>query len=268
MTHPTVLMCPPDFFGVSYVINPWMEDQQGHTDATRAKRQWNALHDRIARTAEVSLITPHAGLPDLVFTANAGLALDGRVLLSRFRCPQRRGEEVWWRAWFEKAGLDVIEPPENLCFEGAGDALFDQARNLVWLGHGFRSDEAMAPIITKVFGRETVALRLTDPRFYHLDTCFCPLPRGDLLYDPAAFDAPSRAAIERRVAPEQRIAVDEADASKFCCNAVALDGSLLLNDASPALCEKLRAKNLEPILLPLTEFIKAGGAAKCLTLRI
>ena len=262
------LMCPPDFFGVSYVINPWMEGQQGHTDATRAKKQWNALHDRIARAADVSLIAPHAGLPDQVFTANAGLALDGRVLLSRFRCPQRRGEEFWWRDWFEKAGYDLVAPPKHLSFEGAGDALVDEAREKIWLGHGFRSDEAMAPIVTEVFGRETIPLRLTDPRFYHLDTCFCPLPSGGLLYYPGAFDANSRAAIERRVAPEHRIAVDEEDATKFCCNAVALHGALLLNDASPALCEHLRAKNLEPVLLPLSEFIKAGGAAKCLTLRI
>jgi N-dimethylarginine dimethylaminohydrolase len=261
-------MCPPDFFGVSYVINPWMEGQQGHTDAPRAKKQWTALKDRIARAAEVSLIAPRRDLPDLVFTANAGLALDGRVLLSRFRRPQRRGEEFWWRAWFEKAGLDVVAPPSNLCFEGAGDALFDEARDIVWLGHGFRSDEAMAPVIAEVLGREAIPLRLIDPRFYHLDTCFCPLPHGDLLYYPDAFDADSRTAIERRVAMENRIAVDEADAAKFCCNAVVSDGALLLNDASPALRERLIARGLAPTLLPLGEFIKAGGAAKCLTLRI
>ncbi|MCW2275888.1 N-dimethylarginine dimethylaminohydrolase [Rhodoblastus acidophilus] len=266
--RPQVLMCPPDFFGVSYVINPWMEGQQGHTDAAEAQAQWTGLKDLIARHADVSLIMPHAGLPDLVFTANAGLALEGKVLLSRFRRPQRRGEEHWWRAWFEKAGYEIITPPEELCFEGAGDALFDEARQTIWLGHGFRSDQEMAPLAAKIFGRETVPLRLIDPRFYHLDTCFCPLPDGALLYYPAAFDAPSRAEIERRVAPDQRIAVDESDAIKFCCNAVALDAMLVLNDASPALEAQARAHGLAPTRAPLTQFMKAGGAAKCLTLRI
>jgi N-dimethylarginine dimethylaminohydrolase len=259
-------MCPPDFFGVSYVINPWMEGQQGHTKAAEAQAQWTGLKDLIARKADVSLIAPRAGLPDMVFTANAGLALDGKVLLSRFRCPQRRGEEAYWRAWFEKAGFEVISP--ELPFEGAGDALHDEARQKIWLGHGFRSDPGMAPEVTKLFGRETVPLRLIDPRFYHLDTCFCPLPDGALLYYPAAFDPPSRADIEQRVAPEQRIAVDEADATRFCCNAVALNDMLVLNDASRALGAQVRAHGLAITRAPLTQFMKAGGAAKCLTLRI
>lgn len=259
-------MCPPDFFGVSYVINPWMEGQQGNIQAEAARAQWTALKNLIARKAEVTLIAPRAGLPDMVFTANAGLALDGKVLLSRFRRPQRRGEESWWRAWFEKAGFETIT--QNLPFEGAGDALFDEARQKIWLGHGFRSDPEMAPVVSKFFGRETVPLRLIDPRFYHLDTCFCPLPDGALLYYPAAFDASSRAEIERRVPPEQRIAVDEADATKFCCNAVAFDDLLVLNDASPALEQQAQAHGLTVTRAPLSQFMKAGGAAKCLILRL
>ncbi|MBB4197572.1 N-dimethylarginine dimethylaminohydrolase [Rhodoblastus sphagnicola] len=266
--RPRVLMCPPDFFGVSYVINPWMQGETGHTDAAAARAQWTALKEAVARVAEVCLIAPHENLPDLVFTANAGLVLGKRVLLSRFRWPQRRGEEEIFRAWFEKAGFDVITPPPGPFFEGAGDALIDEARDLIWLGHGFRSDAAVAPFVEKLFGRTTAPLRLVDPRFYHLDTCLCPLPGGALLYFPAAFDAAARAEIESRVAPEHRIAVDEADAVKFCCNAVALGDALLLNDASPALSETLRARGLTPVALPLGQFMKAGGAAKCLTLRI
>ncbi|PPQ40718.1 N-Dimethylarginine dimethylaminohydrolase [Rhodoblastus acidophilus] len=266
--RPHFLMCPPDFFGVSYVINPWMEGQTGHTDAAAARAQWTALRDALARAADVSLIAPHPGLPDLVFTANAGLVIGARALLSRFRCPQRRGEEPLFRSWFEKAGFEVVAPPHETCFEGAGDALLDESRDVIWLGHGFRSDAAVAPLVAQAFGRETIPLRLIDSRFYHLDTCFCPLPGGVLLYFPGAFDQDSRAAIEARAAPDQRIAVDESDAAKFCCNAVALGDSLLLNDASPVLREKLRAKGLTPVALPFGEFIKAGGAAKCLTLRI
>lgn len=261
-------MCAPDYFDVSYVINPWMVGQTGKTDPVAARGQWLALHHRIAREAEIGLVAPQAGLPDLVFTANAGLALGRRVLMSRFKTPERSGEEQFFRAWFANAGFDVREPPPGLSFEGAGDALHDSARDLIWFGHGFRSDAANAEAIATTFDREIVPLQLVDPRFYHLDTCFCPLPDGALLYFPPAFAARSLEAIEARTPAAKRIAVGEADALHFCCNAVALDQAILLNDASPELQQQLRAHGLEPILLPLGEFLKAGGAAKCLTLRL
>jgi N-dimethylarginine dimethylaminohydrolase len=265
---PDFLMCAPDYFDVSYVINPWMVGQTGKTDPVWARGQWLALRDRIAREAVIGLVAPQAGVPDLVFTANAGLALGRRVLMSRFKTPERRAEEKFFRAWFANAGFDVREPPSGLSFEGAGDALYDSARDLIWFGHGFRSDAANAPAIAETFDREVAPLQLVDPRFYHLDTCFCPLPNGGVLYYPAAFAPDSLASIEARVPVEQRIAVGEADALHFCCNAVALDGSILVNDASPELQERLRVHGLEPILLPLGEFMKAGGSAKCLTLRL
>lgn len=261
-------MCAPDHFDVAYVINPWMEGQTGLIDAVAARAQWIALHARIASEASISLVAQQAGAPDMVFTANAGLAIGGRVLLSRFRHPARTGEEKWFRAWFVDAGFDITEPPPGLFFEGAGDALHDDARDIIWFGHGFRSDAAMDPVIASTFDREIVPLELADPRFYHLDTCFCPLPDGDLLYFPGAFSAESQRAIEARVSPDQRIAVGEADAFNFCCNAVALHDGVILNDASPQLREKLRTHGLTVTVVPLSEFMKAGGAAKCLTLRL
>jgi N-dimethylarginine dimethylaminohydrolase len=261
-----VLMCPPDHFEVAYVINPWMEGQQARTEPGRALEQWSALKQAVERRAQVSLLPPQANLPDLVFTANAGLVHKGRVAPSRFRCKERQGEEAIDRRWFAAQGFELVDLPPGVTFEGAGDALYDQARDLLWVGCGFRSDTAVAPLLETRLGLRAVELRLVDPRFYHLDTCLSPLPGGHLLYFPAAFDDVSRAAIEALVPPERRIAVDEAEAETFCCNAVALDDLVLLNDASPALQHRLRAAGLTPVLTPLPEFLKAGGAAKCLTL--
>ncbi len=67
------LMCEPRFFEVCYVINPWMEGNQGKVNSDLAKQQWNNLHGIVSRLASVELIEPIAGLPDMVFTANAGL---------------------------------------------------------------------------------------------------------------------------------------------------------------------------------------------------
>jgi N-dimethylarginine dimethylaminohydrolase len=260
-------MCPPDHFEVAYVINPWMEGQYALTDGARALEQWTVLKDIIESRAQVSLMAPRENLPDLVFTANAGLVMDGAVVLSRFRSKERQGEEAIDRRWFDEHDFKILELPPELSFEGAGDALFDPARALLWVGHGFRSHNA-APLLEKLLAVRTVSLTLLDPRFYHLDTCLAPLADGSLMYFPGAFDEDSRAAIEAHVPASRRIAVDEADALKFCCNAVALDDLVILNDASPALRLRLKAAGLTPMLAPLSEFLKAGGAAKCLTLNL
>jgi lysine-ketoglutarate reductase/saccharopine dehydrogenase-like protein (TIGR00300 family) len=107
-----------------------------------------------------------------------------------------------------------------------------------------------------------------DERFYHLDTCFCPLANGYLLYYPGAFDSYSNRVIEMRVAPEKRIAIVEADAVNFACNAVNIESIVIMNKASDSLKSRLAEVGFQVIETPLTEFLKAGGAAKCLTLRV
>ncbi len=265
----TILMCPPDHFEIAYVINPWMEGHFAKTDDPLAHRQWNALREAIERHAKVLLQTPQRGLPDLVFTANAGLVLGNKVIVSRFRSIERQGEEVHDRAWFAANGFEILDWPRELAFEGAGDALFDRGQELLWVGHGFRSaSEAVPALLEQLLGRKTAALTLIDPRFYHLDTCLCPLAGGYLLYFPGAFDAKSRALIEALVPEAKRIAVAEADALKFCCNAVDLEGHVFMNDASEDLQNQLRQAGFTPVIVPLSEFMKAGGAAKCLTLKL
>lgn len=263
-----LLMCAPEHFCVDYVINPWMEHQIGQTHAARARAEWEELRGLLALGADIESIAPQPGLPDMVFTANAGLELGGTVVVSRFLTAERRGEEKFFHAFFESAGFRVAHWPENVAFEGAGDALRDDARNMIWCGHGWRTGEAAPALLEKIFARRVVPLRLIDPRFYHLDTCFCPLPGGALLYYPAAFDAASREAIEAVVPPRMRIEVDEADARAFACNAVESSGRIVMNDASPKLRRRLLDADLTPIPTPLGEFMKAGGGAKCLTLRL
>ncbi|WP_036292847.1 dimethylarginine dimethylaminohydrolase family protein [Methylosinus sp. PW1] len=263
-----VLMCAPDDFDVRYVINPWMEHQIGRTTRTLAREQWQNLRALVAENAEVELITPAAGLPDMVFTANAGFVLGNIAVVSRFRAEERRPEEPLFRAFFEARGFRIAAWPEHLPFEGAGDALIDRGAEIVWCGHGMRSAEEAPTALERIVGRRVIGLRLIDPRFYHLDTCFCPLAGGWLMFYPPAFDAASRAAIEAIVPPEKRIEIDEADAMRFACNAVDLDSGLAMNDASPQLQRRLRAAGFAPVVTPLSEFMKAGGAAKCLTLKL
>ncbi|MCD9028619.1 nitrate reductase [Luteimonas sp. BDR2-5] len=269
MSHrPRILMCPPTHFAVDYVINPWMHGNQGSADPERARRQWQALVDVIATRATVECIEAGPGLPDMPFTANAGLVLGTTFVPSRFRHAERRGEEARFIDWFERRGFRVRTLPDTLAFEGAGDALLDRGQALLWLGHGHRSDAAAAPEIERMLGIETVPLQLVDPRFYHLDTCFCPLSGGGLMYCPDAFDAASRATIEARVPADLRLPMDDADALAFSCNAVDLGDLLVLHRASDGLRRRLGDAGHAVHEVPLDEFLKAGGSAKCLTLRL
>jgi lysine-ketoglutarate reductase/saccharopine dehydrogenase-like protein (TIGR00300 family) len=262
------LMCSPEHYDVDYVINPWMEGNIHKSSRDRAVEQWHGLHQKIKERAVVDLVEPHSGWPDMVFTANAGLVLGKNVVLSRFLHPERQGEEPHFKEWFESQGYTVRELPKDLPFEGAGDALLDREGRWLWAGYGFRSELDAHPYLAKWLDIEVLSLQLVDERFYHLDTCFCPLTDGYLLYYPPAFDFYSNRIIEMRVPEEKRIPLEEPDAVNFACNAVNIGKTVVMNKASDSLKQRMADIGFEVVETPLTEFLKAGGAAKCLTLRV
>jgi N-dimethylarginine dimethylaminohydrolase len=204
----------------------------------------------------------------MVFTANAGLVKGRRFLVSRFRYPERQYEEPYFADWFLDRGYEVSLMPRDVPFEGAGDALYERGRKRLWFAYGHRSVLAAREVIESRLEGEVVPLKLTDQRFYHLDTCFCPLEGGHVLYYPPAFDAASRATIERLVPAAKRVAVGEEDALAFACNAVAAGRTVVVNRASTAFVDALGRRGFEVVQTPLSEFMKAGGSAKCLTLRL
>ncbi|MDD5248692.1 MAG: arginine deiminase-related protein [Rhodocyclaceae bacterium] len=264
----TLLMCTPEGFAVDYDINPWMTAQVGRVSSVLATAQWRALFEQLSALAEVRLMPGNRAWPDLVFTANAGLPLprEKKFILSNFRHPQRQGETAIDRAWFEADGWNCIELPSAALFEGAGDALFD-ARGRLWLGGGPRSNEAAPAYLAKHIDAPIHRLGLVEAAFYHLDTCFCPLPGGAALYVPGAFDATSRALLEREFG-EQLIALTPKEANLFCANAVCVGRTILMNRATPRLRARLAALGFSLRETALSEFMKAGGSAKCLTLSL
>jgi lysine-ketoglutarate reductase/saccharopine dehydrogenase-like protein (TIGR00300 family) len=263
-----ILMCPPTHFDVDYVINPWMAGNLHKPSLELAHQQWQCFYDILNEQVAIDCITPQLGWPDMVFTANAGLVLCNTAIVSRFYHKERQGEEAFFKQWFVERDYQVHELPPDVPFEGAGDALLDREGRWLWAGYGMRSELDSHLMIAKWLDIEVLSLRLIDGRFYHLDTCFCPLSGGYLLYYPEAFDTYSNRLIEQRVPAEQRIAITEPDALNFACNAVNLDELIVLNYASDPLVERLTDFGFQVIQTPLTEFIKAGGSAKCLTLRV
>ncbi len=268
-TTQKILMCPPDFFGVEYIINPWMEGHKGEDLHIEAAPQWQALYKILSGLVDVVLMDAQPHLPDLVFTANAGLVLGKKAIVSRFRKPERQGEEPFFLDWFKKDGFEIIDWPQDVAFEGAGDALFDRGqKSLLWVGHGFRSDERAPAMLERYLGCKTATLHLVDPRWYHLDTCLCPLSGGYLMYYPAAFDAASVVLIKSIVPESKLIEVGETDALAYACNAVDVAGKIVMNAATTDLHQRLTECGFDVITTPLTMFLRAGGAAKCLTLKL
>ncbi|HEX4762878.1 MAG TPA: arginine deiminase-related protein [Usitatibacter sp.] len=262
------LMCPPEYFTVAYIINPWMHGNLRRIDNAVAKQQWRALYDVLTDHATVRLVLPQPGSPDMVFTANAGLIRGKHFIVSRFRYPERQYEEPYFADWFMDRGYDVSLMPRDVPFEGAGDALFDRGQKLLWMAHGHRSISAAREVLVDRLKVDVATLKLVDQRFYHLDTCFCPLEGGYTLYFPPAFDEESRATIEARVPAARRIAISEEDALNFACNAVNIDDTVVVNKATAAFVKALAGKGFNVVQTPLSEFMKAGGSAKCLTLRL
>ena len=270
-------MSDPKIFNIQYNINPWMKGNLGKANSDLATKQWLTLKKAIETIARVEVIPSRELLPDLVFTANAALLDKNKCILSHFKCSERRGEESIFHNWFKQQNFHIITMPKNIFFEGAGDALFSVNGNTLWLGYGYRSDLASADILsTELVNTVINPLKLVNPYFYHLDTCFCPLELGHVMYYPQALDNKANQDIKSYYAKSKRIEVSEADAKSFCCNAVCIKASLqqgfeatvILNDCSRELEEQLNISGYNVIKTPTSEFIKSGGATKCLTLKI
>ena len=261
------LMCEPAYFDVEYVINPWMEGNQGKVDKILAARQWQNLYAALAQRASIRLIAPVAGLPDMTFTANGGFVSHHReVIVSTFRHPERQPEAPHFGRFFEKAGYRIVPIGKGLEFEGAGDALFD-TDGRVWTGSGFRSHKAVESEIAGALDVVTRGLTLVDPRWYHLDTAFCPLSHGEAIAYANAFAADSIATIQQAFG-DKAIWVSGEDASNFACNALNVGDDVILHKASNGLKTALAGKGYNVIEVDVSEYLKAGGACKCMTLEL
>ena len=261
---PTILMCPPDHYGIEYEINPWMSRSR-QSDRLLAESQWRQLRDVLASLgAEIRTMDAVQGVPDLVFTANAGLIWRNRVYLSRFRHAARQPETLLDASWFHAAGFETCELPVGWDFEGAGDALF--CGDTLFAGYLIRSDVGGEQWLAKDLGCRVIPLQLVSENFYHLDTCFCPISTTAAIYFSPAFDEYGQAAIRQHV--PQLIDVHPDEAARFACNAVVIGRHVVLNTGCSRLEQSLTELGFIPHATELGEFIKAGGSAKCLTLRL
>ncbi len=275
---PSIMLVDPAHFNVSYVINPWMKpgdwaaDPAGH--AADARASFDALRHALQEAGATLEIVPGvAGQPDMVFPANAAIVLDRRAIVARFACSERRGEEGPNHAaleGFRARGLldEVAIFPEGCFQEGAGDAIWDRTRQHFWCGYGQRSIHAATAEVARFFAKPVVELQLATNQFYHLDTCFCPLSGGEVLFYPPAFTPESLALIHAHVAPEQRLEASAEDAAAFCVNAVNIDRTVVMARAPEHVRGMLTERGYVVADVDLDPFILSGGGAYCMTLRL
>jgi N-dimethylarginine dimethylaminohydrolase len=236
---------------------------ESQVDSDAAWAQWQALvRTYEALGVKVSLVEPVDRLPDMVFTANAAVLWQKQAILSRFRYGERRGEEIHWADALEALGYDLRVLPEDAWFEGAGDALFVGPR--LFLGYGPRTERASHALVARLLGVETVSLELVNRHFYHLDTCFCPLDAENVLFVREAFSSAALGLIHELI--PNPIEVPLEIGLGFACNGIVVGNRIISAPSITALGERLAAYGYAPHPLPISEFMKAGGGVRCLTL--
>lgn len=279
-----ILMCAPDYYRCDYTINPWMDSNKGRVNPEKAHNQWKELFYKVSSIAGVWVAAQVEDAPDMVFAANAGLVIGNTAVVATFKYPERQMETLAYERVFKYLGFNTIVPPDSVIFEGAGDCLYDKSRGIHWVGSGFRSTENACMWLHSQFKNEVfIPLKLnTNASFYHLDTCMSILPNGEIVWYPGAFDTRSADIIRSASLPEHNIELTLAEARAFSCNAVCIDDTIIMHQFdAPFAC--LDGQNVEDVdnssligkleqlgytvqTVNLSEFIKTGGSAKCLTL--
>jgi N-dimethylarginine dimethylaminohydrolase len=266
--RPTYLMCPPEWYDVDYVINPWMAGNLHQPSRDTAFMQWKGLYQELQRIADVRLLHAREAAPDMVFVAHAAVVQHGVATISSFTHPQRQAEEQHVRQWLEDAGFLLWATPRETSFEGEGDALFDANGGHLWAAHGVRTCRISHRHLANAWHTPVTSLHLVDPRFFHLDLCFAPLSGGYLMYFPGAFDAGSLKKIEAAYEKDKRIVVSELEATQFACNVINAGRDILMGVVEGDLAKRLTGFGFEVTELELGEFQRGGGSAKALALRL
>ena len=264
-----ILVCDPEFFDIQYEINSWMS-VHNKADKPKVREQWeNMLSCLVKAGAKLEHISPDPDFPDMVFTANAGLVRGNKVVLSNNRHTERQGEKPIFKKWFLDHGYDVVELPDDVRFEGAGDAVC--FNNILFMGHGFRTDKEAHPLVAEALDVDYVSCELVDPYFYHIDTCLF-ATEDQFVYYSGAFSTESlfdmlKKVISNTMYTDNGVTLNPVtghQASQFVCNSVKLDHSIITPTHNP--------DNIFPTSnifhCDMSEFIKSGGAVKCLTLEL
>lgn len=259
-----ILMCPPKYFDIEYEINPWM-DTNNQVDPALAQKQWQDLYHIYTTELgwDVEIIDPIEHLPDMVFTANGALVIDGKVALPTFRAPDRQPETDHFKQWFSSHGYKEFLTPKY-DFEGEGDALV--WNDTIFMGYPWRSDSAAVPELKEFLGKKIIPVQLTNASFYHLDTAMTIVDKETVALYPPLFTEETLRTIKQTV-PEV-IEASKADAYVYGLNAMSDGHNIVLSDRADGLIAQYEKRGMQVHPVAISEFQKSGGGVKCLTLEV
>ncbi len=272
-----IIMCRPDYFCIpseEHEINEHMIGNTGMVNIPKAMEQWTKVNLLLKSLCEVHVMDAAPRLNDKVFAANGAstFVVDGvrTAIISSMVKHNRQGESRHYKKFLFRHGYDVRTLSSGFPFEGQGDILPHPHAGLMYGGYMVRwpkwsrTSKEVYTEVSAIFRVPVIALELVLPKFYHLDTAFCPLDNETVLYYPEAFSLESREMIEEMF--PRRIAVTYDEAMTFVCNAVVVGRNVILPRGADRVGAVLEEMKFIVHWVDMDQFMLSGGAAKCLTL--
>jgi N-dimethylarginine dimethylaminohydrolase len=265
-----VLVCPPTYFEVRDVKNPYMKGSTINSD--KALQQWEFMC-RALRDAglTVETIAPVPDLEDMVFAANQVFVgyqdkIGKFIVPSEMRYLSRQREVPFYVDWFAARGYRIIALDlAGECLEGHGDLIWHPDRSRIWAGYGFRSTRGGIEKFSAAMKELEIPvhpLQLVDNRCYHLDTCLCPLNHQAVLIYPGAFSKEALTALRQGWPRVHELTRDEV--LQFMGNGIVANGRFLTPHLTPHLGSILERECLTPVVVDTSEFEKSGGSLFCM----
>jgi N-dimethylarginine dimethylaminohydrolase len=253
-----VLLCRPSNFDVDYIINPYMRPHS--VDKAKALRQWNKLVVALKNeNIEVEVIEQAKGVPDMVFATDQGIIRKNEVLLANFRYPERQKERPYYREWFQEHGYTIQSLSNVFPFEG-GDTLF--FGDMLLVGTGFRASVSSCEELSHNLDIDVLPLRLTDAKYYHLDTALLIIDSKTAFYYPSAFSLNSKNLLKTVVRNLHELSQEQAEA--FAANSFVSGDTVFIQSGISGFKRKLEVLDKKVIEIDVSEFKKAGGGIHCL----
>jgi len=285
-----VVLASPDFYNVTYSINPLTSIKEP-LDKEKAMKQFEQLknhfikHNIKVHVLDAKKADPDGQFPDLVFVSNSALILRGWptkvAILSRYANPERRGEELKVGAYLrDTLGYKVISLPEeeNLYYEGQGDSRWSHNGKDLWLCYGTgRTTKSGITAVRNAILKEALeanwmpptihSLHIIEPATYHLDLCFLPLLNLKVILHEASFSAESKKEIRDHFGKENVLNVPLN--FMYACNSLWLNNKHLL---VPKLANSKKwmysGSNMKIHHLDVDSFHLAGGSVSCMVLAL
>lgn len=278
-----VLVSGAEYFDDGFAINAHMDDSVP-VDGERAIAEHALIVQSYQQAGiEVIQVPAPAGCQDGIYTANWGLVVGDKAILSRLP-NKRKDEEPYARRVLENLGKKIVELPHDLRFSGQGDCL--PCGKYLFVGSNYRTDREVWPLLARETGFEVIGLTTVpqldnegksvtnpvtgwpDSFFYDLDLAFAIITPSLIAWCPEAFMPESQARV-RAIADIDKIEVTLEEAQKgFACNLVSSGQTVVMSDQAPTLKNELQSRGFQTITPHVTELLKGGGFIRCCSLTL